>query len=115
MIESYSFGQMVVDGKEYHDDLLICEGEVKSGWVRKRGHQLQPEDLNWVVDRNPDLLVVGTGRSGRMKVPEETKSFLGENRIALWVGDTADAKDYFNARRKEKDGEKIAGAFHLTC
>lgn len=115
LIESYSFGRMVVEDEEYRDDLMICGKEVNPDWVRKRGHELHPEDITWITGKDPELLVVGTGSSGRMKVTDETKTLLDENGIDLWIGSTEEAADYFNTKRKEESEEKIAGAFHLTC
>lgn len=115
LIESYSFGRMVIEGEEYGDDLMVYEKEVNSGWVRKRGHKLHPEDLTWITGKSPDLLVVGTGSNGRMKVTDETRNYLSENGIDLWIGETQEAADYFNTRLEEENEEEIAGAFHLTC
>ncbi|MCF7890213.1 MTH938/NDUFAF3 family protein [Candidatus Bipolaricaulota bacterium] len=115
VIESYSFGRMVVEGEEYRDDLIICGREVDSGWVRKRGHKLHPEDLTWITGKDPDLLVVGTGSNGRMRVTDETRTFLNDKGIDLWIGVTEEAADYFNARMEEGNEKGVAGAFHLTC
>ncbi len=115
MIESYSFGSMVVDGEKYSDDLMIHDGEVKSGWVRGRGHLLRPGDLTWIVDRQPDLLVVGTGSSGRMRIGDGVGKFLADKGIDIWSGKTKKAADHFNDERKERGEEEVAGAFHLTC
>ena len=38
-IETYSFGRMIIDGKKYGNDLMICGDSVKSNWVRKEGHR----------------------------------------------------------------------------
>ncbi|MFB6291508.1 MAG: MTH938/NDUFAF3 family protein [Candidatus Bipolaricaulia bacterium] len=114
-IESYSFGRMVVSGEEYRNDLMICGDEINSGWRRKRGHWLQSEDLTWITGKAPDLLVVGTGSSGRMSVADETRSFLEKKGMDLWVGRTEKAAEYFNARLEEGSREKVGGAFHLTC
>ena len=113
-IESYSFGRMVVDGEEYGDDLMICGNEINPEWIRQSGHKLYPDDLRWLVDREPDLLIVGTGQSGRMTVTQEAKAYLDENGVNLWIGETDEAADYFNIKNEE-EGEQIAGAFHLTC
>ncbi|MBS3787413.1 hypothetical protein KGY79_04355 [Candidatus Bipolaricaulota bacterium] len=115
LIESYTFGRMVVAGEEYRDDLMIYEKEVNSGWVRKRGHKLHPEDLTWITGKEPDLLVVGTGSSGRMKVTDKTRNHLSGKGIDLWIGETKEAADYFNTRLEEESEKQIAGAFHLTC
>jgi len=34
MIESYSFGQMVIDGQEYTSDLIIFPDRINSSWWR---------------------------------------------------------------------------------
>jgi len=115
LIESYSFGRMIVAGEEYRDDLMIFGKEVNSDWVRRSGHQLYPEDLSWITGKDPDLLVVGTGSTGRMSVSDETRTALKEKGIDLWIGNTDEAADYFNTRLEEENDQKVAGAFHLTC
>jgi len=114
MIESYSFGRMLVDGEKYRDDLMICDEEVKSGWVRKQGHLLQSDDLTWIVEKEPDLLIVGTGSSGRMNIEDGVSDSLTKHGIELWSGKTSEAADYFNEKKKDEN-RKIAAAFHLTC
>ena len=115
LIESYSFGRMVIAGEEYRDDLMIFGREVSSDWVRKRGHQLHPEDLTWITRKDPDLLIVGTGSSGRMTVSDESRSFLEDQDIDLWIGNTDEASEYYNVKFEEEGEDRVAGAFHLTC
>jgi len=112
-IETYSFGRMIIDGKKYGNDLMICGDSVKSNWVRKEGHLLKPNDLEWLNEREPDLLIVGKGSSGRMKLDERTRGHLKERGIELWTGTTDEAVDYFNS--KHGGSELVAAAFHLTC
>lgn len=112
-IESYSFGRMRVDGEKYGNDLMICGDSIKSNWVREEGHLLKPKDLEWIVEREPDLLIVGKGSSGRMKLAAGTRSSLQESGVELWLGTTEEAVDYFNS--KQVGSELVAAAFHLTC
>ncbi len=112
-IETYSFGRMIVDGEKYGNDLLICGDSVKSNWVREEGHLLKPGDLEWIVEREPDLLIVGKGSNGRMKIEERTRSRLEERGIELWSDKTGEAAEYFNS--KQDGSELVAAAFHLTC
>jgi len=115
LIESYSFGRMVVDGKEYQNDLMIYADEIHPNWIRKSGHQLVPEDLAWIVERNPDLLIVGKGSSGLMEVTDRARAFLKENDIDLWIGKTDEAVDYFNSEMDSDNWNSVSAAFHLTC
>ncbi|MBS3812462.1 Mth938-like domain-containing protein [Candidatus Bipolaricaulota bacterium] len=113
-IKSYSFGEMVIDDRSFHDDLLIVGEEIKSGWYRRRGHTLLPEDLGWILGREPDLLIVGTGSSSRMKITRRVKDTLKEAGIKLKSGDTRQAVELFNESQQEEEG-LTGAAFHLTC
>ena len=113
MIESYHFGRIVVDGKEYTTDLIIFTDRVEDGWWRKVGHQLRIEDIKGVVDNGPDVLVVGTGYSALMKVPAETKRYFEERGIELIIQPTKQACETYN--KLIQSGKKAVAAFHLTC
>ena len=112
-IESYSFGKIKIDSKKYSADLIIYPDRIKSSWWRKEGHLLQLEDLEDVLDEKPDVLIIGTGYSGLMKVPEETKNLIKKNDIKIYVARTTDAVKLFNEMQEEK--RKIIAALHLTC
>jgi hypothetical protein len=118
MIESYDFGAMRIDGKEYHSDVIIYpEGSqggcrVDGSWWRKEGHRLDRADLHDVVKARPEVLVVGTGYYGCMKVPTETREFLKDAGIELCAEPTRQACEKYN---QLKDARKVAAALHLTC
>ena len=68
VIDSYSFGCMVIDGKQYTKDLMILpDGSIFHPWWRKTGHTLAMPDLQGAIATTPDILVVGTGNPGLMK------------------------------------------------
>ena len=67
-IDSYQFGRIVVSGKKYTSDVIIFPDRVTDNWWRKTGHQLCLKDIAEVMTENPEVLVVGTGDSGLMKV-----------------------------------------------
>lgn len=71
-IESYSFGNIVIDEEEYTNDVIVFPNGVKDNWWRKEGHSLHPDDIEDVIDRDPDVLVVGTGAYGRVSIPSDT-------------------------------------------
>lgn len=112
MIESYGFGKMVVDGKKYDSDLIIYHDKVAPDWWRKEGHNLAVEDLTEVLAYGPEILVIGTGNIGMMKLPEVTRKHLADKGIELVAEKTGKAYRSFNELSKTK---KVVGAFHLTC
>ena len=71
MIQSFSFGQITIDGTTYHNDVIIYPDHVQAEWWRSEGHRLQKEDVKKIVTFKPNILMVGTGYGG-LKVPAET-------------------------------------------
>lgn len=111
-IDSYRFGQMVVEGQVHTRDLILLPGRVLSGWWRREGHQLHPDDLTEVIATRPAVLVVGQGALGRMVVSPEARQALHDAGIRLIAMPTGEAVREYNQLREK---EKVAGAFHLTC
>ena len=71
-IDSYSFGRIVINKKTYTTDVIIYPGRVDASWWRKEGHLLQFADVAEALQAKPDVLVIGTGYAGVMRVPKET-------------------------------------------
>ncbi len=109
-ITDYKFGKIKIDGQNYSNDIILLGTEVRSDWWRERGHLLSKKDLKDVTDYNPDILMVGTGRYGRMTVPKTLSRKLD-----------MEVKSYKTAQAIEKynnlltTDKKVAAGFHLTC
>ena len=118
MIEKYDFGVLQVDGKEYCRDVIIYpervgEGRrVDAGWWRKEGHRLDKADLDDVVKAKPEVLVVGTGYNGCLRVQKETIEFLESLGIELYAAPTMEACRKYNELAEIKN---VVAALHLTC
>ena len=112
MIDSYRFGEIVIEGRRYTQDVLIFPRRVKASWWRREGHKLQIDDISEVISERPDVLVVGTGHSGLMRVMPETASYLASQGIELIVETTHKACQTFNQVSASK---KAVAALHLTC
>lgn len=112
MIDSYSFGHITVDGRSYTSDLIIYPERVDSSWWRKEGHKLQLQDLQDVLEYRPEVLLVGQGNPGRMKVPDELVRELEQRGIRVWFGPTEEAVQRYN---KLGTSKRVVAALHLTC
>ena len=113
MIESYSFGRVIVDGVEYNRDLIILPGRVIGNWWRIEGHRLRVEDISEVLGSDIEVLVVGRGAFGMMRVGDDVKRALEERGIKLFAERTERACEIFNEMMRM--GKKTAAALHLTC
>ena len=113
MIDEYAFGRITIDGTTYTSDVIIYPDHVDDSWWRLTGHKLQPEDLADVFAAQPEVLVVGQGRPGLMRVVEATRRAASERGIELVVCRTLEACDHYNELAAE--GKKVLAALHLTC
>ena len=111
MIQSFSFGQITIDGITYHNDVVIYPDHVQAEWWRSEGHRLQKEDVKKIVTFNPDTLMVGTGYGG-LKVPAETVAHIKSMGIELIVEKTEKICELYN---ELSPTQKVIAALHLTC
>ena len=112
-IDAYHFGRIDIGGKTFTSDVIVMPGEVKDGWWRKEGHNLQLEDLEAAIHEKPEMLIIGTGYFGRMSVPDDTRSRLQSLRIQVVTAKTSLAVKEFN--RLQQEYARVVAALHLTC
>lgn len=113
-VDNYEFGRIVIDGKTYTGDVIIYSNHVDSKWWRKEGHKLQMEDLSAALEGSPEVLIVGTGADGMMKIAKEVQIYLKSKGIKLISAVTTDACRKHN-EITEGNGKKVVTALHLTC
>ncbi len=112
-IEDYSFGHIVIDGKEYASDVLIFpDSRIDASWWRDEGHVLKTEDISDLIEAEPELIIAGTGASGVMRADSGIESDLSEKGIEFRAMPTAEAVSLYNDISREK---KTAACLHLTC
>jgi hypothetical protein len=112
LVDSYQFGEIKINGRVYTSDVIVFPHRIKDDWWRKEGHELCLEDLREVIGAKPDVLVVGTGAYGRLKVlPEVGESFQAQG-IELIAQPTEEACHTYN---QLSASQKVIAALHLTC
>jgi hypothetical protein len=113
-IDKYSFGNIRIDGRDYSQDVILLGEEVKGPWWREAGgHVYAVQDLQEVLTAAPEVVVLGTGYFGRVKVLDETLAALAEACSEIVVERTGGAVECYN--RFAGDGRDVAAALHLTC
>ncbi|MBC8384206.1 MAG: hypothetical protein H8E57_01655 [Candidatus Cloacimonetes bacterium] len=111
-IDSYSFGKIKINGKDHTADLIIFTNRINSKWWRKEGHLVRLEDLEEVLVERPEILIIGSGYYGLMRVDDNVVEKFGNDNISVIVLKTQNAVDRYNSLFKKK---KVAAALHLTC
>ncbi len=111
-IESYRFGRILIDGRSHSKDVIILPNRVIGNWWRQEGHALRPADLEAVFESAPEVLVVGQGSSGLMRVTQDARQSLRAAGIELIALPTGEAVKTYN---RLCAGRAVAAALHLTC
>ncbi|MFC1965294.1 Mth938-like domain-containing protein [Chloroflexota bacterium] len=111
-IDSYHFGQIVINGKSYSSDVIIFPDRIQGTWWRSKSHQLTLADITGVLTENPEVLIVGTGASGQMRVLSEVQQETEARDIELVVQPTSEACDIYNQLSRV---QRVVAALHLTC
>jgi hypothetical protein len=111
-IDRYRFGNISINGHTYTHDVIILTDRVLPNWWRNEGHELAMEDLQQVLNNEPELLVIGQGAYSRMKVPAEVREQLQDQGIELSISSTHEACEVYN---RERQNRRTVAALHLTC
>ncbi len=111
IIGEYSFGRIVISGKEYTKDVIIIGGEVFPNWFRKNGHFLEKADLGPILEAKIHTLIIGIGHNSVMRVGEDVQEYCRENKIELIELGSREAVEKVN----EIMGKGVAAGIHLTC
>jgi len=112
VINNYDFGEIEIDGKTYHHDVIIYRDRVDDDWRRVEGHLLSLGDVLQIIDKKPEILIIGTGADGVMKVPEDVIRKIEGKGIKVVVKRTADACEEYNLLSQTQNA---VAALHLTC
>jgi hypothetical protein len=110
-IDSYHFGEIVIDGKTYRNDIIILPERIIAKWWRKEGHSLAPDDLTDVIGIGIGRFIMGCGAYGLLHVPDLTREYLKENGIELIALPSKDAVEEYNVSASPE----TACGIHLTC
>ncbi|MEA1978292.1 MAG: Mth938-like domain-containing protein [Chloroflexota bacterium] len=111
-IQAYRFGRIVINDVVYNQDVIIFPDRVRSDWQRRGGHHLALEDLVEVLESDPEVIILGKGAFGRIKVSDEVRELMAERGIELVVFRTEGACKAYNELREQR---RVIAALHLSC
>lgn len=112
-IDSSGFGEITIDNKSYAFDMYVCyDGELREARLSER-HLFSKEELSFLLKRNPEVIIIGTGQYGLVEVSKDVKTITQRRGIELVRALTPDAVKKFNELMER--GKKVVGFFHVTC
>ena len=109
-ISKFKFGSIMVDGKKYNKDVIVdWNGEITN---RKSSHKFTKEDLQDLLLKEPETIIIGTGTSNNVKVDSSVKLLAKKEKIEFIHKPTIEALKDFNYMTKKR---RTIGVMHLTC
>jgi len=112
IIDSYRFGLVVIGGERYSTDVIIFPDRVRDNWRRLSGHRLCLDDIVDIISEKPEVIIVGTGVAGLMKVLPEVQQAVDNQGIKLIKLTTDKACRIYN---QLCNSVKVVAALHITC
>ncbi len=112
-ISSYEFGSITIDGRSYHEDVIICwDGEVEEIRTKER-HVFGLPELQKIMEKKPELIIVGRGASGLCKISDKVREEVEEKNLEFIESVSREAMNKFNEAFRR--GKKVSAFIHLTC
>jgi hypothetical protein len=116
-IDSFNFGFIVVDEKQYsHDIVILPDGTVKErnpGKGRLGSHSIARSEVEALTKVQPDVILIGTGVQGMARLAHDAEFYLTEPGLNLTLLPSQQLVRKYN--QHIEDGEKVAALIHVTC
>ena len=116
-INSFNFGFIVVDGKQYvYDVVILPDGTVKereASKARLGSHTIAWSDVAHIGKEQPEVIVIGTGVSALARLSEDAGVNLRQANLNLVLLPSPQAVEKFNQLARE--GKRVAALIHITC
>jgi len=112
-IDSTRFGSITIDGKIYDrvdNYIIFWDGEIIGVHTAGR-HLFGRPELEKILEKNPEMIIVGTGDSSLLRVSEEVRSLCQQKGIELVEMISREAIIKFN---KNLD-KRVVAFVHVTC
>lgn len=108
---------VTIEDKSYSKDLYVrADSKIKefTGLLSKATsgteHTVSAKELRKICKKKPDILIIGAGRSGLLKMPPAAEAFLKKERVSFRVLPSPKAVRLYNSTKKRK-----ALLLHLSC
>lgn len=116
-IDKTKFGSITIAGEKYEHDLVIrLNGKIEkrkkklSKEVLGTSHVISLAEADHVYEEGTELLIIGAGQYGMVKLSDEAAAFFAQQQCAVELLPTPEAAQRWN----EAKGATTA-LFHITC
>jgi polyphosphate kinase 2 (PPK2 family) len=112
MIDRFEFGTIVIEGQPFGSDVIIFPDGTVEQWQHKDEHVLRPRDVDRIISAGPEVVIIGLGTVGNLKVRPKAEKRLQEAGIEVMVYRTNKAIETYKELRGQRG---VAAILHVTC
>ena len=112
MIDRFGYGTIVIDGQTYESDVIIFPDGAVERWEHKDEHVLRLTDVKKVIEAKPEVVIIGLGTVGNVKMRPKAEKCLQEAGIEVMAHRTNKACETYKELRTQR---KVAAILHITC
>lgn len=110
-ITGVRFGEVEIDGKVFFSD-MVAWWDGKAEYIAKT-HKLGINEFLMLAEKNPEIIVIGTGMNGIVKIAEEVVQIAEDKKIEIYSELSPKAAKMFNGF--VADGKKAVAIIHSSC
>jgi len=112
-INSTKFGSIVVNNKDYANDVLISYKGLVREYRTSTKHVLSKKELNLILVEDPEIVIIGCGYEGCMQLSSEVVELANMKGMQIITAKTPDAVQKFNELYEK--GKNVVAYMHITC
>lgn len=110
-IKADVFGEVEIDGEIFYSDMVIWWDGKKD--FREKEHTINYNEFLKLMQRKPEIIVVGVGHSGGIKILPEVEQGAEDRGVEIFTEVSPKAAEMFNAFVADK--KKVVAIIHTTC
>lgn len=117
-VDHTEFGCITIDGQHFdHDVIIRLDGTIEkrnkklSKKIFGNSHRLSKDEAEYIFQDGAELVIIGTGQYGELRLSDEAKAFFEECRCRVEAMNTKKAVVFYN----HVSDENTIAMFHVTC
>jgi hypothetical protein len=116
-INSFNFGFIVVDEKQYsHDVIILSDGTVLDrhpGKGRLGSHTITKSEVDALIKEQVDVVLIGSGVDGMARLAHDAENILLNPELNITMLPSPQIVKKYN--QHIENGDKVAALIHVTC
>jgi hypothetical protein len=116
-INSFNFGFIVVDDKQYaHDVIILSDGTVVDrhpGKGRLGSHTITKSEVEGLIKEKVDFVLIGSGFDGMARLAHDAENLLIDPDSNITMLPSPQIVKKYN--HYIDNGDKVAALIHVTC